>query len=314
MSVRVAFLGNDRWSVPSLEAMAGEPEIDVVLVITNPPKPAGRGAKHTPTPVAEAARRMDLPLLEADGVRAGAGLDALRRARPDAIAVVAYGQLLPPEVLELPSLGCVNVHFSLLPRWRGAAPVQRAFLAGDEVTGVTVMRMDAGLDTGPILNQMEDAIRPEDDAGTLGDRLAHLGGMLLVGVLRKLAEDGLPERRQDDRKATRAPRLTPEQRRIDWGGSAESVVRMVRALAPDPGATTSFRGEPLKVLSAGVAHDAVADDPPPGSVISADDRGVLVAAGSGAVRLRRVAPSGRRRMGAAEWARGARFASDDRLG
>jgi methionyl-tRNA formyltransferase len=309
----VVFLGNDRWSVSALEALAGEPEIDVALVVTNPPKPAGRGSALTPTPVAEAARRIDLPLLETDRVSAGSGSDAIREIRPDVIAVVAYGEILSRELLELPRLGCINLHFSLLPRWRGAAPVQRALLAGDEVTGVTVMRMDAGLDTGPILNQLEDAIRPEDDARALGDRLARLGGMLLAGVVRKLADDGLPERRQDDRKATRAPRFAPEERRIDWGDAAENIVRLVRALSPDPCATTLFRGDILKVLAAGVAHDPVTAAAP-GSVLGADDRGVLVAAGTGGVRLRDVAPSGRKRMPAADWARGARFESGERLG
>jgi methionyl-tRNA formyltransferase len=310
----VVFLGNDRWSVPPLEAMAGEPDIDVGLVLTNPPKPAGRGSALTPTPVAVAARRIAVPLLETDRVGSGPGFDAIRRVRPDAIAVVAYGEILSREVLELPRLGCINLHFSLLPRWRGAAPVQRALLAGDEVTGVTVMRMDAGLDTGPILNQLEDAIRPEDDAGALGDRLARLGALLLVGVVRKLADDGLPERRQDERKATRAHRLAPQERRIDWADTAETVVRLVRALSPDPCATTMFRGESLKVLSAGLAHDPVTGNPAPGSVLGADDRGVLVAAGTGGVWLRDVALSGRKRMPAADWARGARFEPDELLG
>jgi methionyl-tRNA formyltransferase len=308
------FLGNDRWSVPPLEAMAGEPEIDVALVVTNPPKPAGRGSVLTPTPVAETARRIDLPLLEIGGVGTGPAYDAIRETGPDAIAVVAYGEILSHEILAMPRLGCINLHFSLLPRWRGAAPVQRAMLAGDEVTGVTVMRMDAGLDTGPILNQLEDQIRPEDDAGSLGERLAHLGGMLLVGVVRKLADDGLPERRQDERNATRAPRFRPEERRIDWTAPAATVVRLVRALSPDPGAFTLFRGDVLKVPSAGVAHDNVLGEPEPGSVLEADDRGVLVSAGASGVWLREVAPAGRRRMPAADWARGARFEPGERLG
>jgi methionyl-tRNA formyltransferase len=294
--------------------MTGEPEIDVALALTNPAKPAGRGSALTPTPVAEAARRIGVPLLETDRAGAGPGLDAIREKSPDAIAVVAYGEILGPEILALPPLGCINLHFSLLPRWRGAAPVQRALWAGDAITGVTVMRMDEGLDTGPILNQLEDEIRPEDDARTLGDRLAHLGGMLLVGVLRTLAAAGLPDRQQDERKATRAPRFTSEERRIGWAEPAETVVRLVRALSPDPGASTVFRGEVLKVLTAGVAHDPVIGDPAPGSVLGADDRGVLVAAGAGGVRLREVAPSGRRRMSAADWARGARFEPDERLG
>jgi len=313
VSLRVAFLGNDPWSVPSLEAIAGEPDLDPIVAVTNPPKPAGRGSNVTRTAVAQAAQRLGVPILEADGVRAGAGLEALVSASADVLVVVAYAELLTREVLELSPHGAINLHFSLLPRWRGAAPVQHALLAGDETTGVTVMRMDEGLDTGPILNQLVEAIRPEDDAGSLGARLAHNGAMLLVGVLRMLPHGGVPARPQDDRLATSAPRLRPEDRILDWTGSADGIVRRVRALAPDPGATTTFRGEPLKVLAAAADRDP-ASGGAPATILSPDERGVRVATGSGSVRLTEVAPAGRRRMPAADWARGARFTADERLG
>lgn len=297
-----------------MEAIAGEPDLELVLVVTNEPKPAGRGSVHTPTDVATAARRLGAPLAEAAGVTSGSGLQALINAAPDVVVVVAYGQLLTREVLALAPHGAINLHFSLLPRWRGAAPVQRAILAGDTLTGVTVMRMDEGLDTGPILNQMEREIRPDDDAGTLGAHLAHIGGMLLVGVLRTLSSGGPPARKQDDRLATDAPKLSTEERRVVWDQDPESIVRMVRALSPDPGATTSFRGEPLKVFKAGVAHDTVVPKGSPGTVLGTDPRGVLVAAAGGSgVRLVEVGPAGRRRMSAADWARGARFADGERL-
>jgi methionyl-tRNA formyltransferase len=314
MTVRLAFLGNDTWSVPPLEAIAGEPDLETVLTVTNKPKPAGRGSQERATAVAEAARRLGMPLLEVDGVSSGTGLDALIRVRPEIVVVVAFGELLTREVLELPPLGAVNLHFSLLPRWRGAAPVQHALLAGDTRTGVSVMRMDEGLDTGPVLNQLEEDIRPDDDAGMLGARLAHLGGLLLVGVLRRLPEKGLPARPQDDAQATLAPRLDAEDRRLDWEASAEVVVRRVRAMSPDPGATTTFRDEALKVLAAGVAHDPPGDPVEPGTIVAADDRGVLVATKEGGVRLLEVAPAGRKRMAASAWARGARFAPGERLG
>ena len=165
MTVRVAFLGNDAWSVPSLEALVGEPETTIALVVTNPPRPAGRGNDLRPTAVADAARAHGLPLLEVDRVSSGSGLAALEATAPDVVVVVAYGEILGREVLELAPLGALNVHLSLLPRWRGASPVQHAILAGDERTGVTVMRIDAGLDTGPVLGSLEDEIRPDDDAG-----------------------------------------------------------------------------------------------------------------------------------------------------
>jgi methionyl-tRNA formyltransferase len=241
-------------------------------------------------------------------------LAALEAAAPDVVVVVAYGELLRRDVLELAPLGAVNVHLSLLPRWRGAAPVQHALLAGDERTGVTVMRMTAGLDTGPVLGTLEDEIRPDDDAGTLGQRLARLGGMLLVGVIRQLAADGLPARPQDDRKATTAPKLSADERTLRWDEPAAALARLVRALSPDPGATTRFRGEPLKVLSAAVGHDEPTVDAAPGEIVTVDDRGVAVATGDGVLRLLEVAPAGRRRMAAAGWANGARFAERERLG
>jgi methionyl-tRNA formyltransferase len=314
MTLRVAFLGNDPWSVPPLEAIAGEPELDVDLVVTNPARPAGRGSAPRATAVADVARALHLPLVEADGVRAGPGLEALRRTHPDVVVVVAYGELLTRDVLELAPHGALNLHFSLLPRWRGASPVQHAILAGDTRTGVTVMRMDEGLDTGPILNQLEEDVRPEDDAGSLGLRLARLGSIVLVGVLRRLTDELLPARIQDGAAATWAPRLGPEDRALPWTEDPRTIARRVRALAPEPGATTTFRGEPLKVFAAAVAHDPVPSDAEPGELLTADDRGVLVRAGDGGVRLLEVAPAGRKRMAAAAWARGARFAPGERLG
>ncbi len=314
MTLRVAFLGNDPWSVPPLEAIAGDPDLDVVLVLTNPAKPAGRGSAPRSTAVADVARALRLPLVEADGARRGPGLEALRAARPDVLVVVAYGELLSREVLDLAPEGALNVHFSLLPRWRGASPVQHAILAGDERTGVTVMRMDEGLDTGPVLNQLEEEVRPDDDAGSLGLRLARLGGMVVVGVLRRLPDELLPARAQAGTVATWAPRLGPDDRVLRWTQAPVDLVRRVRALAPEPGATTTFRGGPLKVLAAAVAHDVVPADAAAGTIVTADDRGVLVKAGAGGVRLLEVAPAGRKRMAAAAWARGARFAPDELLG
>jgi methionyl-tRNA formyltransferase len=312
VALRIAFLGNDPWSVPSLVSIDGDPELAIELVVTNPPKPAGRGNAPTPTAVARAARSRDLPVRELAGVASGDGSRALEAVRPDVLVVVAYGALLPPATLGMARHGAINLHFSLLPRWRGAAPVQRALMAGDEITGVTVMRMDEGLDTGPILSQLEEPVRADDDAGALGGRLAPLGARLLVSVLRMLPAGGVPARDQDERVATLAPRIHPVERVLDWSGSAADLVRRVRGLAPEPGATTTFRGQPIKVLGAALDHEGGHGEP--GAVIAFDDRGVLVGAGDGAVRLLEVAPSGRKRMDAAAWARGARFGSSDRLG
>ncbi len=307
------FLGNDPWSVPSLEAIDDDPGLAVAMVLTNPPRPAGRGGNLRPTAVAEAARARGLPLTEADGVRDGAGAAALRDAHADVLVVVAYGELLRPAELTIAPHGAVNLHFSLLPRWRGAAPVQRALMAGDETTGVTVMRMDEGLDTGPILRRRPEPIRPDDDAGSLGMRLAAVGATELVATLGTIETGAAEAEPQDDTAATAAPRIGPAERVIDWGARASVIAGLVRGLAPDPGATTTFRGQPVKILSLATTQD-VREDADPGVVVGADDDGVLVATGDDVVRLLAVAPAGRKRMGAAAWARGARFGPGDRLG
>ncbi|HET9671929.1 MAG TPA: methionyl-tRNA formyltransferase, partial [Actinomycetota bacterium] len=248
--IRVAFLGNDRWSVPTLRALDEAHDVEVTLVVTNPPRPAGRGSEPRATSVAVEARGRGLPLLEVAGVRSGEGLEALRRGDADAFVVVAYGELLLAEVLDLPRLGSVNVHFSVLPRWRGAAPVQRAILEGDERTGVTVMVMDEGMDTGPILATVEVPIVDDEDAGALGARLAELGAPLLVESLRRFEAGAIAPRPQEHGAATYAPKLTAADRPIEWSSRSDTIVRRVRALAPAPGALTTFRGLPLKILRA----------------------------------------------------------------
>ena len=313
--MRVAFLGNDVWSVAPLRALADAPDIDVDLVLTNPPRPAGRGSQLTPTAVADAARSLDLPLLEVDRIRDGEGFDALDTSEPDAIVVVAYGEILTPDVLDIPRLGSVNVHFSVLPRWRGAAPVQRAILDGDEVTGVTVMLMDEGMDTGPVLATVETTIPPEEHAGSLGTRLAELGAPLLLESLRGLEEGTVEPRSQDHTSATFAPKLLPDERAIDWDHPAESIVRRVRAFAPEPGAVTTFRGGRLKLLrveSRAPASTSV-DGPKIGEIGLLEDDAPGVHAPGGRIALLEVAPAGRRRMSGAEWARGARILPGERL-
>jgi methionyl-tRNA formyltransferase len=315
--MRVAFLGNDAWSVPPLRALAAADDIDVELVLTNPPRPAGRGSQLTATAVADAAGELDLPLLEVGRVRDGEGFDALDALEPDAIAVVAYGEILTPDVLDIPRLGALNVHFSVLPRWRGAAPVQRAILEGDEVTGVTVMLMDEGLDTGPILLTDETTIAEDEDAGSLGARLADLGGPLLVEALRGLDADSLEPRSQDHADATFAPKLLPDERTIDWRQPADAIVRRVRAFAPAPGAVATFRAGRLKVLRAArrpIGGHVIAAIPKRGEIrMEEDDTPVVHGVGEDAVALLEVAPAGRKRMSGAEWARGARIQPGEQL-
>jgi methionyl-tRNA formyltransferase len=313
--IRVAFLGNADWSVPTLRALDDADDVEVGLVVTNPPRPAGRGSSLTTTPVADEARARALPLLEVDGVRSGNGLQALRHLEPDALVVVAYGELLTPEVLGIPRLGSLNVHFSVLPRWRGAAPVQRAILEGDERTGVTVMLMDEGMDTGPILATVEVPIEADEDAGTLGARLAELGAPLLVETVRQLAQGSIEPRPQPTDGVTFAPKPRSDERVIDWGEDAEAIVRRVRAFAPEPGATTTFRGDPLKVLKADAVPVTHTGAPERGRLdVESRDGTPFVDVLNHTVRLLDVAPAGRRRMTGAEWARGARLTQDERLG
>jgi len=313
--MRVVFLGNAEWSVPSLEALADFGH-EVALVLTRVPRPGGRGNRPIPTPVSEAARRIGLPLQEVETVKGGPGLEALRDARPDVLAVVAYGEIVPKAVLDVPRVAPVNVHFSLLPALRGAAPVQRAILAGVDRTGVTTIRMDEGMDTGPILVQADEPIRPEDDAGSLGDRLAQIGGRLLVETIDGLAAGTISERAQDETQATYAPKLKPEERIIDWSRPAEEIVRLVRAMGPEPGATTTFRGKGLRVLRASrPTHRMPASaGAAPGTLAIASKEGLAVMAGDWLVMLEEVQPEARKRMSGADLVRGYRPEAGERLG
>jgi methionyl-tRNA formyltransferase len=308
--MRAVFLGNAPWSVPSLEALA-DSDHEVAAVITRDPRPAGRGERPRPTSVAEAARRLGLPLVETPSAVRDEGLEALRTAAPEVLVVVAYGEILPPEVLGLPRVAPVNVHLSLLPALRGADPVRRAILEGLETTGVTTMRMDEGLDTGPILLQVQEPIRADDDAGSLGERLAGIGGRLLVQTLDGLEARTMEERPQDHGAATTAPKLKAEEEWIDWSRPAEEVVRWVRALSPEPGARTRFRGHLLKVLRATVGER---DGGSPGSVVEASRDRLVIAAGEGSVELDLVVPEGRKPMSGAAFARGRQPEPGERLG
>lgn len=308
-SLRVAFLGNDPWSVPPLETLARSRH-GVVIVVTRAPKPAGRGNELTPTPVAEATRRLGLPLAEVETVKTGPGFKQLSAAVPDVLCVVAYGEILPPNVLRVPALAPVNLHFSMLPYLRGASPVQTALLHGLQKTGVTTILMDVGVDTGPILHQREEPIGPADDAGSLGARLAAIGAEVLIETLDHLASGPVAPRPQDDSLATFAPRFGPKDRHIDWTVPAKVLVNLVRALSPEPAATMRFRGEGLKVFRAEAASDVAGV---PGVIVEVAKDGFVVATGRGGFRALEVAPAGRKRMTSAEFVRGYRPAPGEVL-
>ncbi len=307
--LRVAFLGNDAWSVPSLAALARSPH-QVVAVVTAEPKPAGRGNELTPTPVALEAERLGLPLFPTSTVKTGQGFKDLSTAVPDVLVVVAYGELLTPNVLHVPSIAPVNLHFSLLPQLRGAAPVQTALLAGLHKTGVTTMIMDKGLDTGPVILQREEPISPEDDAGSLGARLAEIGAELLVQTVDMMAAGPVAPQPQDPSLVTLAPKFGPEDRVLDWANPATLLVNLVRALSPEPAATTTFRSEGLKVFKA----ETVDASGEPGRIVEVSKDGFVVATADRGFRPRILAPAGRRVMPVEDFVNGHRPEVGERLG
>jgi methionyl-tRNA formyltransferase len=316
--VRIAFLGTPDVAVPALEALLAADDVEVVVVVTNPDRPRGRSRRPVAPPVKLAAERAGVPVWQPE--KPIEVVDDLAALKLDACAVVAYGALLPRRVLAAGGRGFVNLHFSLLPRWRGAAPVQHALRAGDEVTGVTTFVLDQGMDTGPVLRTVEVAVDPDESAGELLERLAVLGAPVLVDALRDLVA-GVQPTPQPDEGATLAPKITRDDVAIDLAAPARAVADLVRSADPAPGAHTAFRGEPLKVFRARpMAPEAFggADDAPspqlPGTIVAVDKRGAVVACGEGAVRLLAVQPPGRSRMDGAAFVNGYRPEVGERLG
>lgn len=300
-------MGTPDFSVPSLKALLAA-DYDVVGVFTQPDRRRGRGQRVTFSPVKQVAVGENIDVFQPRSLREPEMIDVLRKLAPDAIVVVAYGQILPKEVLELPRYGCVNVHASLLPRHRGAAPIQAAIAAGDDVTGVTTMYMDEGLDTGDMILRRETPIDEADDAGTLHDRLATLGAQLLVETMAALADETAPRVKQQADLATYAPRLSREDAMIRWSASADDVANHVRAFAPRPGAYTTHRDNMLKVLAATpVARSEAVGPREPGEIIELTREGFVVQTGAGAVLVTKVQPAGRGPMGGHDYSNGFRL-------
>ncbi len=299
--MRVVFMGTPDAAVPTLRALAAAH--DVVAVYTRPDKPRGRGLRTEASPVKVAAQELGAEIVQPAKLRGGA--EQLVAFAPDAVVVVAYGAILPPEVLAVPELGCVNVHFSLLPRWRGAAPVERAILAGDQRTGVTTMLMDEGLDTGPALLVESVDIGPEDTTGTVRSRLAELGAALLVRTLDGLASGTVTPQPQDDDGVTYASKVDPDESRLDPSEPAAVLERKVRAFHPAPGAFLPFRGKRLKVWRATVG---------PGGGDEGTFVGGAVQTSDGRLRLDEVQPEGKRRMSGAEFVNGYRPKDGESIG
>jgi methionyl-tRNA formyltransferase len=299
--MRLVFAGTPEVAVPSLEALLGSRH-EVVAVLTRPDAPAGRGRHTAASPVADLAVQAGVEVLKPRRVSDPGLLDRLKALAPDCAPVVAYGALVPPAALAVPVHGWVNLHFSLLPAWRGAAPVQHAVLHGDEVTGASVFALEEGLDTGPVYGVMTEAVRPRDTSGELLGRLAVAGAGLLVATLDAVERGELVARPQPGDGVSYAPKLTPEDARVDWTRPAFHVDRQVRACTPAPGAWTTVGGQRLGLDP---VEPAGATDLAPGQV-RVGRRDVLVGCGDGAVRLGQVRPAGRRPMPADAWARGLR--------
>jgi methionyl-tRNA formyltransferase len=297
---RVAFFGTPRPAVPALRALLAADDLDVVVAVTNPDRPAGRGKTLQPPPVKVAAQEAGVTVWQPERPRDA--LDELRGLDLDAAAVVAYGSILPTEVLDTGGTGFVNLHFSLLPAWRGAAPVTHTLLAGDTQTGVTCFRLDEGMDTGPVLARTRTPVVPDETAGTLTERLARLGAPLLLVAVRDLAAGRARPVAQNHDDATFAPKVTTHQALLDWARPAAELARAVRAFNPAPGAHTTFAGGRLKV------HRAAAIPLPArrgvGVVIGVDHGAPLVACGEGALRLDEVQLAGKKAMTGEAFAHG----------
>jgi methionyl-tRNA formyltransferase len=298
--MRLVFAGTPAFAGSALQALL-EAGHDVALVLTPPDRPTGRGLRPRPREVKALAVSRGLPLVQLETLNSAEALQVLRSAQARVMVVAAYGSILPPSVLELFEFGCINIHASLLPRWRGAAPIQRAILAGDQETGISIMRMDAGLDTGPVYLAQSVSIDPDDTAASLHDKLAALGGRCIVRTLAALEAGQIRAIPQSNQGVTYANKIAKHEATIDWSLSAVQIERQVRAFNPSPVASTSLRGAPLRVwrARADVQRHGI-----PGHVIDAGQGGILVGCGGGALLLRELQRAGSRPLLAAEFLRG----------
>lgn len=292
------FAGTPEFSVPALEALIASRH-RVLAVYTQPDRPAGRGQQVTMSAVKQSALHHQLPVEQPQTLKDPAAVEKLAHWSADLMIVVAYGLLLPKTVLEIPKLGCVNIHASLLPRWRGAAPIQRAIQAGDEQSGVTIMQMDVGLDTGPMLLERVTPIEPRETAATLHDRLATLGAEAVIEAIDAIAAGIATAREQPKDGATYAAKIRKEEALIDWSKSAIEIDRQVRAFNPWPIAETRWNGQQLRVWEA--LPLATKSSVPPGTVVATSNAGIDVATGNGTLQLTRVQAAGRKAMAAADF-------------
>ncbi len=299
--MRIVFMGTPDFAVPVLEAIVGAGHT-VAGVVTQPDRPKGRGGAVLMTPVKEKAIKLGLPVCQPEKVRAPESVETLRELEPDAVVVAAFGQILPPAVLEIPRLGCVNVHSSLLPKYRGAAPIQWAIINGEKETGVTTMMMDEGLDTGDILERVSVPIAPDETGGSLHDKLSRAGAELIVSTLAKLEAGTLVRTPQTDEGSCYAGMLKKSMGDIDWTMDAGAIERLIRGLDPWPGTYTCWNGKTLKIWKAVVIPGEPAGVC--GEVVRAEGASLFVKTGRGTLALTQLQPEGKKRMGADDFLRG----------
>ncbi len=309
--MRLVFFGTPAFAVPSLRALREE-GFDVAAVVTQPDRPQGRSrTKLIPSPVKVEAVGEGIPIYQPDRPTEPEFMDALRSLEPELGVVVGYGHILRSEILELPREGLINVHASLLPKFRGAAPIEHAILTGSEETGVTIMQMDPGMDTGPVLLKVSTPIAPDENGGELTTRLAELGAVALIEALSLIATGAAERTPQDHDSATYAPKLTAKMAKIEWSQSAKSIAQLVRALDPRVGARTTLKGKVVKLFGPRLA-DRWDEHAEPGEITETDPA-LVVATGSGALQFLDVQPEGRQRMAAGAWLRGRNAVEGDRF-
>lgn len=301
MPIRIVFMGSPEFAMPSLQALADWGQANLVGVVTQPDRPAGRGRQLTPPPVKILAQQLNIPVIQPERLREKAAMQQLQAWAPELIVVAAYGQILRPAVLDLPVHGCVNVHASLLPRWRGASPIVAAILHGDAEAGVTIMRMDPGMDTGPMLSKRSIPIQPDDTAASLGDKLSLAGAELLVDTLPGYLDGSLQPQPQPEEGVTLAPLLEKSAGVLDFNETAEQLERKVRAYNPWPVASLPWKGGPLRVLRAKVAAGSGAA----GRRVILDGLPAVVTS-QGVLVLEQVQPSGKKPMSGRDFLQGAR--------
>jgi methionyl-tRNA formyltransferase len=312
---RIVFMGTPDFSVPILRMLVEE-GYQVAGVVTQPDRPKGRKRALTPPPVKEAAQKLGLPVFQPEKIKAPEAVQRLREFAPDVIVTAAYGQILPKAVLDLPAFGCINVHASLLPKYRGGAPIQHAIMNGETETGVTIMYMNEGLDTGDMIAQVKVPITLEDNGGTMHDKLSAAGTQLLKEVLPDIISGQATRTPQNDAEASYSPNITQEDERIRWDKPTMAIYNQVRALSPWPGAYTLLHGERLKIWACFPPQNNSAELPDvrPGTVLDADDRTIRVKTGDGAILLKEIQLSGKKRMSAADFLKGSGIAPGTVLG